>query len=187
MSQKLKHRVQKVTEYDSNEDSDVESLTKNKEHLNMLLSIRNNSYDWYINFKALMHIINCWDLFTIIILYHKNFEAVNKEMMMTTNCNDVIIHTKIEDLLLRDVSLIFECTSNLILFKQLWYSDITYQDENSRITLTRDEHTIVSAQWVENLFILNIVRKSVIMIIQDSVEQVEWLKYLCLFIKKLQL
>jgi len=35
------------------------------------------------------------------------------------------------------------------------------------MTLIRDEHTIVSAQWIENLFILNIVRESVIMIVQD--------------------
>ena len=43
--QKSKYRVQKVTEYDSNKDSDVESLIKNKECLNMLFSIRNNLYD----------------------------------------------------------------------------------------------------------------------------------------------
>jgi len=55
------------------------------------------------------------------------------------------------------------------------------------MTLTKDEHTIISAQWVENLFIFNIVRENTIMIVQDVLEQVKWLKYLCLFIKKLQL
>ena len=55
------------------------------------------------------------------------------------------------------------------------------------MTLTKDKHTIVSAQWVENLFILNIVRRSVIMTVQDLLEQVEQLKYLCSFIKKVQL
>jgi len=38
---------------------------------------------------------------------------------------------------------------------------------------------------MENLFILNIVRKNVIMIVQDALKQVEQLKYFCLFIKKL--
>jgi len=55
------------------------------------------------------------------------------------------------------------------------------------MTLTKDEHTIVSVQWVENLFILNIMRESVIMIVQNTLEQVKQLKYLCLLIKKLQL
>ena len=108
-------------------------------------------------------------------------------MITLIECDDVTIHTKIENLLLRDVVLISECTSNLISLEQLQCSDIIYQDENSRMTLTKDEHTIVSAQWVENLFILNIVRESVIMIIQDLLEQVEQLKYLCSLIKKLQL
>jgi len=53
--------------------------------------------------------------------------------------------------------------------------------------LTKDEHTIVSAQWVENLFILNIVRENIIMIVQDVLKQIEQLKYLCSLIKKLQL
>ncbi len=53
--------------------------------------------------------------------------------------------------------------------------------------LTKDKHTIVSAQWVRNLFILNIVRKSVIMIVQNALEQVEQIKYFCSLIKKLQL
>jgi len=55
------------------------------------------------------------------------------------------------------------------------------------MTLTKDEHTIVSAQWVENLFILNIVRENIIITVQDALEQAEQLKYLCSFIKKLQL
>jgi len=38
------------------------------------------------------------------------------------------------------------------------------------MTLTKDEHTIVSAQWVENLFILDIVRKNIIVIVQDALE-----------------
>ena len=55
------------------------------------------------------------------------------------------------------------------------------------MTLTKDEHTIISTQWVENLFIFNIVRENTIMIVQNVLKQVKWLKYLYLFIKKLQL
>jgi len=176
-----------VTEYDSNKDSDVESLTKSKECINMLLNTKNNLYDWYIDSEVSTYIINCQDLFTIISFYHKNFEAVNEKMITATECNDVIIYTKIRNLLLKDVVLISKCTSNLISLRQLWCSDIIYQDENSRMTLTRDEHTIVSAQQVENLFIFNIVRKNIIMIVQNALEQAEQLKYLCSLIKKLQL
>jgi len=55
------------------------------------------------------------------------------------------------------------------------------------MTLIKDEHIIVSVQQVENLFIFNIVRENIIMIVQDALEQVEQLKYLCSLIKKLQL
>jgi len=108
-------------------------------------------------------------------------------MITATECNDIIIYIKIKNLLPKNIILISKCTSNLISLKQLQCSDIIYQDENSRMTLTKDEHTIVSVQQIENLFILNIVRESVIMIVQNALEQVEQLKYLCLFIKKLQL
>jgi len=108
-------------------------------------------------------------------------------MIMTIECDDVIIYIKIENLLLKNVVLIFKCTSNLILFEQLQCNDIIYWDENSRITLTKDEYIIVNAQWIENLFILNITKKSVIMIVQGVLEQTEQLKYLCSLIKKLQL
>jgi len=67
-------------------------------------------------------------------------------MITATECDDVIIHIKIENLLLKDVVLISKCTSNLISLEQLQHSNIIYQDENNRMTLTRDEHTIVSAQ-----------------------------------------
>jgi len=90
--------------------------------------------------------MNCQDLFTIISFYHKKFEVVNEEMIMTTKCDDVTIYTKIRNLLFKDVIFIFKCTSNLILLEQLQHSDIIYQDENNRMTLTRDEHTIVCAQ-----------------------------------------
>ena len=39
--------------------------------------------------------------------------------------------------------------------------------------LIKDEYIIVSAQCVENLFILNIVRKNVIMTVQSSSQQVQ--------------
>jgi len=115
-----------VTEYDSNKDSDVESLTKSKECINMLLSTKSNLYNWYIDFEMSTHIINCWDLFTIISFYHKNFEAVNEKMITVTECNDIIICTKIENLLLKDVVFISKCTSNLISLRQLQHSDIIY-------------------------------------------------------------
>ena len=86
-------------------------------------------------------------------------------MITATECDDVIIYMKIENLLLKDVVLISKCTSNLISLEQLQCNNIIYQDENSRMTLTKDEHTIVSAQWVENLFIFDIVRKNIIMIV----------------------
>jgi len=65
---------------------------------------------------------------------------------MITECNDMIIYTKIENLLLKDVVLIFKCTLNLISLEQLQCSDIIYQNENNKMTLTKDEHTIVSVQ-----------------------------------------
>jgi len=91
-------------------------------------------------------------------------------MITATEYDDVIICMKIKNLLLKDVILIFKCTSNLISLEQLWCNNIIYQNENSRMTLIKDEHTIVSAQWVENLFILDIVRKNVIMIVQNALE-----------------
>ncbi len=39
--------------------------------------------------------------------------------------------------------------------------------------LTKDKHTIVSAQQIENLFIFNIMRESIIIIIQNVLEQAE--------------
>jgi len=67
-------------------------------------------------------------------------------MITATECDDVIIYIKIKNLLLKNVVFISKCTSNLILLKQLQYNDIIYQDENNKITLTKDEHTIVSVQ-----------------------------------------
>ena len=65
---------------------------------------------------------------------------------MTTECNDVIIYIKIKNLLLKDIVLISEYTLNLISLRQLQHSDIIYQDEDSRMTLIKDEYTIASAQ-----------------------------------------
>ena len=176
-----------MIKYNNNKDSDVKSLTKNKECINILFSIKSNLYDWYIDFEVSTHIINYQNLFTIISFYHINFEAVNEKMITATEYDDVIICMKIKNLLLKDVILIFKCTSNLISLEQLWCNNIIYQNENSRMTLTKDKHTIVSVQWVENLFIFNIVRKSIIIIVQNALEQAEQLKYLCSLIKKLQL
>jgi len=39
------------------------------------------------------------------------------------------------------------------------------------MTLIRDEHTIVSTQCVDYLFILNIVRENVIMTVQNTLKQ----------------
>jgi len=55
------------------------------------------------------------------------------------------------------------------------------------MTLTKDEHTIISAQQIENLFIFNIAKRSVIMVVQNALEQAEQFKYFCSLIKKLQL
>jgi len=71
---------------------------------------------------------------------------MNREIITATRCDDVIICTKIENLLLRDVVFIFKCTLNFILLKQLQHSDIIYQDENSRMTLTKDEYIIINVQ-----------------------------------------
>jgi len=99
-------------------------------------------------------------------------------MFTATEHDNIIICIKIKNLLLKNVVFISKCTSNLILLEQLQHSNIIYQDENSRIILIRDEYTIVSVQWVKNLFIFNIMRKSVIMIVQNALKQVEQLKYL---------
>jgi hypothetical protein len=98
---------------------------------------------------------------------------MNKKTVTVTEHEDVKIHTKTENLLLQDVVLISECTSNLISLEQLQHNDVIYQDEDSMMTLIRNEHTIVSAQCVENLFILDIVRENVIMTVQNSSEQVQ--------------
>ena len=71
---------------------------------------------------------------------------MNREMITVTECDDVIIHIKIENLLLENVVFISKCTSNLISLEQLQCNNIIYQDENSRMTLTKDEHTIVNVQ-----------------------------------------
>jgi len=71
---------------------------------------------------------------------------MNKKMITATECNNVIICIKIENLLLKDVVFISKCTSNLISLEQLQHNNIIYQDENSRMTLTKDKHTIVSVQ-----------------------------------------
>jgi len=95
---------------------------------------------------------------------------MNEEMITATECDDMIIYMKIKNLLLKNVVFISKCTLNLILLEQLWYNNIIYWDENSRMTLTKDEHTIVSVQWIENLFIFNITKKSVIMIVQNALK-----------------
>jgi len=41
------------------------------------------------------------------------------------------------------------------------------------MTLIRDEHAIISAQYIENLFILNIIRENVIMTVQNTLKQQE--------------
>ena len=115
-----------MSEYNSNEDNDVKSLIKNKKHLNMLLSTKNNLYDWYIDFETSTHIINCQDFFTIISFYHKNFKAVNEKLITVTECDNVIIHIKIENVLLKNIVLISKCTSNLISLEQLQHSNIIY-------------------------------------------------------------
>jgi len=47
-------------------------------------------------------------------------------MITATECDDVIIYTKIENLLLKDVVFISKCTSNLILLRQLQCNNIIY-------------------------------------------------------------
>jgi len=112
---------------------------------------------------------------------------VNEETVTVTECEDVKIYIKNENFLLQDVVLISECTLNLISLEQLQCNNVVYQDEDSRMTLIRDEHTIISAQCIENLFILNIMRENVIMIIQNTLKQQDQLNFLCVFTKKLQL
>jgi len=55
------------------------------------------------------------------------------------------------------------------------------------MTLIKDEHTIISAQHIENLFILNIVRENVIMTVQNTLKQQDQFSFLCALMKKLQL
>ena len=88
---------------------------------------------------------------------------MNRETVTVIECEDIKIYMKLENLFLQNVVFILECTSNLILLKQLQHNAVIYQDKDSEITLIRDEYTIVNAQYVENLFILNIMRKNVIM------------------------
>jgi len=67
---------------------------------------------------------------------------VNEKMITVTECDDIIICIKIKNLLLKDVVLISKCTSNIISLEQLQCNDTIYQDENNRMTFTKDEHTI---------------------------------------------
>jgi len=70
--------------------------------------------------------MNHQDLFTIISSYHKKFGVMNKEMMTVTEQEDMKIHIKTENLLLQDVVLVSECTSNFILLRQLQHNDVIY-------------------------------------------------------------
>jgi len=47
-----------MIKYNSNENSDSESLICDKKCFNMLLNTYNNLYDWYIDSEAFIYIIN---------------------------------------------------------------------------------------------------------------------------------
>ena len=95
---------------------------------------------------------------------------MNEETVTVTECEDVKICTKNENFFLQNVVFISECTSNLISLEQLQCNDVIYQDEDNKMTLVKDEYIIVSAKCIENLFILNIMRKNVIMTVQNILE-----------------
>ena len=76
----------------------------------------------------------------------------------------VEIYTKTETVQIKDVTLVLQVTTNLISLRQLQQSSITYYNEDIKMTLKKEGRTVVSAQQVDNLYILNIINSTAITI-----------------------
>ena len=55
------------------------------------------------------------------------------------------IHIKTETVQIKDVALVLQATTNLILLRQLQQSGITYHNEDTKMTLKNKSRTVVSA------------------------------------------
>ena len=174
-----KHQVQRMGEYNS-EDSDTEPSTSDRGQLNMIVSARSNSYNWYIDSEASEHITNQQHLFLNLEPYNKKFETVSENMISAVGKGVVEIHTKTETVQIKDVTLIPQATTNLISLKQLQQSSISYHDEGTKMTLKKKDRTVVSAQWISNLYILNIINNTAMAVWG-------WPSFLCAPTKELQL
>ena len=58
----------------------------------------------------------------------------------------VEIYIKTETVQIKDVTLILQATTNLILLRPLQQSSITYYNEDIKMTLKKEGRTVVSAQ-----------------------------------------
>ena len=74
----------------------------------------------------------------------------------------VEICIKTETVQIKDVTLILQATTNLILLRQLQQSGIIYHNEDIKMTLKKKGRTVVSAQQIDNLYILNIINNTAI-------------------------
>ena len=106
--------------------------------------------------------MNQQHLFLNLESYNKKFETVSENMISAIEKEVVEIYTKTETVQIKDVTLILQATINLILLKQLQQSSITYYNEDIKMTLKKEGRTVVSAQQIDNLYILNIINNTAI-------------------------
>ena len=71
---------------------------------------------------------------------------MSKNIVLTVEKEVVEIYIKTETVQIKDVILILQATTNLILLRQLQQSGIIYYNENIKMTLKKKGRTVVSAQ-----------------------------------------
>ncbi len=69
---------------------------------------------------------------------------------------------KTETVQIKDVTLVLQATTNLISLRQFQQSGIIYYNEDIKMTLKKKGRTVVSAQQIDNLYILNIINNTAI-------------------------
>ena len=90
--------------------------------------------------------MNQQHLFLNLELYNKKFETASGNMISAVKKGVIEIHIKTETVQIKDVTLVSQATTNLILLKQLQQSSITYYNEDIKMTLKKEGRTVVSAQ-----------------------------------------
>ena len=163
-----KHRAQKVVEYNSDEDSGGEPHTQGRGHINMVLDIKPNSYDWYIDSGASSHITNQRHLFVSLEPHRQAFSVANGKTILSTDKGTIELQTSTRELIrIENVVYVPKCDSNLLSLGQLRQSGITYHDDNHEMTLRRDGKTIARALRVGNLYILDTTRTGMTLTVND--------------------